>query len=272
MSIVTRAYTLYQEKGFLAFFKAFLKYFVDFPGVWRRLRLSYYRRRGRCIVSVGNIRITMQVTDDDDAVELLYARTTERYLIKEIINELKPGDTFWDIGANLGIYSLIAAGVPGVNVIAFEPNPNTAKKLKNNITLNHKTSIRVLQTALADTETTVKFATMENRGHGKAHIAFDDDSNTIEVKTDSGDKLTATGAVPRPDIVKIDVEGAECLVLKGMQSILSGCRVIFCEVHPNIQRYGHSPAELESILKSTGFSLMKIQQRDNTYHLKASKI
>lgn len=263
MSLVAKAYALFREKGFLAYLKASIKY----------LRLSCYRRWGRYVFSAGSIRTVLHVIDEDDAVELLYIRTTERCLIKEILNELKPGDIFWDIGANLGFYALLAAGVPGVSAVAFEPNPATVKKLKNNIALNHRDNIKVLELALSDTESTVRFATMENRGHGKAHIALNSDGNTIEVKTDRGDKLVQTGAIPAPSVAKIDVEGAEGLVLKGMQNILAGCRTIFCEVHLQIQEYGGSAAELENVLKSAGFNLKKIQERGhNTYHLKASKM
>ncbi len=185
---------------------------------------------------------------------------------------MRPDDVFWDVGANLGFYSLLAAGVPGVNVIAFEPNPDIAGRFKNNAAFNGKSNIRVLEMALADTEGTVKFDIVKNGRHGRAHIAIDNSINTVEVAASTGDSLVGTGAVPPPDVVKIDVEGAECLVLKGMQGILSGCRAIFCEVHPQIQQYGNSVAALESLLKRHGFVLEKLHQRgDDTYHLKALK-
>ena len=108
---------------------------------------------------------------------------------------------------------------------------------------------------------------------GRAHLVRDEVSGTIEVETSSGDKLIENGIVPSPDIVKIDVEGAEYLVIIGMRSAISSCRAIFCEVHPNIRRYGSSTEDLERTLKNMGFSLEKIQDRaDGTYHLKAKRL
>ncbi len=273
MSIIARAYTVFREKGFPALLKAFFKYLGGLlSGICHLPRLTYYRLRGKCDFPAGKTHISLYVADNDDTRQLFYVWRTEQRLIQEILNELKPNDIFWDIGANLGFYSLLAVSIPGVSVIAFEPNPVTAEKLRHNIA-KYNNRVRVLAMALADSESTVKFETMGSRHRGRAHIAFDNDRNTIEVKTNSGDKLVATGAVPRPDVVKMDVEGAEYLVLKGMRSILSRCRVIFCEVHPQIRRYGSSAAEVESILEDAGFSLKKLQERgDNTYHLKASNI
>jgi len=230
--------------------------------------------RGKYTFSVRGMSITMGVIDHSDAEELLFWEKNERSFLEEVLSELKPDDVFWDIGANLGLYSLFAANSPGVNVVAFEPNPMTVKKINDNIALNKKSNIEVLKLALSDTKGLVKFDSMENRGnHGLAHIAFEKTSNTINVETNSGDKLIEDGAAPRPDIVKIDVEGAEYLVIKGMQNTLTDCRVLFCEVHRQIREYGQSEEELESMLKNLGFSLERIQERrDNTYHLKALRL
>lgn len=274
MSLFARARTSYQEKGLLPSIKAVLRYFNSLLHVlWRRFCVIYYQWRGRFDFSIGKTRIALRVRDKHDALELFYVRTTERYMIKEILTELRPNDVFWDVGANLGFYSLLAASVPGVNVIAFEPNPSVTDRLKSNIAFSGKSNVRVLEVALTDTEGAVKFDIVNNGRHGQAHIAFDNDNNTLDVAASTGDRLTMTGAVPPPDVIKIDVEGAEYFVIKGIPKALAGCRIVFCEIHPQIRQYGGSAIALESNLKDLGFNLAKIQERnDNTYHLKASRL
>jgi FkbM family methyltransferase len=193
--------------------------------------------------------------------------------MEEVLKELKPNDVFWDVGASFGFYSLLAASCASAVVMAFEPHPITVERLAKNIELNRKSNIQILQLALSDSKGKTRFNMIDSDiNPGSSHLATDEINGTIEVETSRGDDLIENGTVPKPDIIKIDVEGAEHLVIKGMQSALPSCRVLFCEVHPNIRKYGSSAEDLEKILKNTGFRIEKIQERfDDTYHLKARR-
>ena len=270
MSLFNRAMVICKEEGLFKLVQAIIKYSRNRLG---KLEFRYYQLRRKRTFSIGSVRIAMFVIKYKDVWELQYAYDTERSVMEEILRELKPNDVFWDVGANLGFYSLLAANCSGVDVAAFEPHPTTVKRLRKNVELNNKKSaIKVLNVALSDSEGRARFDPMELDSHGRAHLASDEISGIIEVQTSSGDKLIETGIVPRPDIVKIDVEGAEHLVIKGMRSALLSCRVLFCEVHPMyIEKYGSSAEDLEKTLKNMGFSVEKIQRRvDGTYHLMAS--
>jgi FkbM family methyltransferase len=209
-----------------------------------------------------------------DAFEINYANSTEYNVLEKFLHELKPDDVVWDIGANLGIYSLLAAKRQKVTIIAFEPHPTTVVRLMKNIKLNKFSNIQVFDIALSDSESKVDFFTNGiDESSGRAHITINKISGTIKVESSKGDTLIESGRVPKPDVVKIDVEGAEHLVIKGISKALSQCRVLFCEVHTRIEQYGSSGVNLESTLRNHGFTLENIQDRDDhTYTLLAKNM
>jgi FkbM family methyltransferase len=265
-SIFKKAQITYNEGGLIKLFRASFRHFLYYPYLLRR---KYYLSRGRRIFSIGSAKIVMSVIDYNDYYELNYAYETERPIMERILRELKTEDVFWDVGANLGIYSLLAASCSKVNVVAFEPNPTTVISLRKNIELNKKANIKVLTVALSNSKGRARFNPEGVQlSHGRAHLVTEEIGETIEVETISGDKLIENGTAPRPDIIKIDVEGAEHLVIKGMSKALSNCRELFCEVHPNIEQYGSSAGDLEMTLKDIGFIIEKIQDRsDGTYSI-----
>jgi FkbM family methyltransferase len=89
-----------------------------------------------------------------------------------------------------------------------------------------------LNVALSDTSGTIDSSVTEDLspGHGTASISKDGDS---QVHTVRGDQLINEGEIPQPNVVKIDVEGAEWLVINGLKTALANekCRVVYCEVH-----------------------------------------
>ena len=256
-----RAWNVYKEEGLIGLTQAL---------VWR-LRSRYYQLKGTRTLSIGHTRITMPIIGYRASWDIDFVQTTEHGVIEELLRELEPNDVFWDIGANLGYYScLVAAFNKSVYVVAFEPNPITVDRLKGNIELNKLPNVKVVDIALSNSDGRAAFDLVNAQSsHGLAHLSNTKANETIEVKTATGDKLVEDGIALRPTIVKIDVEGAEHLVIEGMKNILADCRVVFCEVHPNeIGKYGSSPEELEKTLNDLGFRLKRIQQRTNT-HLKA---
>lgn len=132
---------------------------------------------------------------------------------------LRPGDLFLDIGANVGIYSLIAAEL-GAEVIAAEPDPDTADRLRENIALNHY-SVQVVECAVAAENGTSRFTTgLDTVNH------FDTDGGR-EVATRAIDDIIGDR---RARGVKIDVEGFEELVLQGAQRALQEHRLDLLQI------------------------------------------
>lgn len=133
-----------------------------------------------------------------------------------ILSQIKPGDVVWDIGANIGLYSVLCANVdPNVTVHAFEPWPATVEKLKRNVTLNELNNVTVHGVAVSDTVGVTGFVA-NSQTPGCNHL----DTNAVnKVRTVTGEDLLRHG-VPIPNVVKVDVEGLEPEVFAGMRSVV----------------------------------------------------
>lgn len=155
----------------------------------------------------------------------------------------------WDVGAHMGYHALAFAKRVGQGgrVVAFEPNPAVARRLRQNIEHNEhlKDIVSVIQKALADADDTRTLrmvpdpddprstgGCLQESAHvplgASAYRAFSD----IEVRTVRADSLLDAGVVPAPKLIKIDVEGAEGAVLRGAKNLLDTCKpLLFIEIH-----------------------------------------
>ena len=148
----------------------------------------------------------------------------EPHITRHIVEMLAPGKVFIDIGANIGYYSLLAAA-KGANVYAFEPNARNIWLLKKNAHDNNL-KINILPYALADSERLVIYTPL--RGNGQISDMSDALPTENQEVLRSVTLDQALNGI-RPDIVKIDVEGAEGLVLKGAQKTLDFRPVVISE-------------------------------------------
>jgi FkbM family methyltransferase len=157
-----------------------------------------------------------------------YYDPNNMYFLEELFKK-KILATFFDIGANIGIYSLIPAWTKNGKVVAFEPHPYTYNLLQENISLNSLEEYVVsIQAALGEENGEVKFT--DNAGSPINHII--DKNNhvlpTVSVKIIRGDTFCNERDIT-PDVLKIDVEGYENCVLRGFGSILKDVKVIIVE-------------------------------------------
>ena len=138
---------------------------------------------------------------------------------------LKPGDTFLDVGANHGTYSLNAAQVVGAQgrVIAFEPNPKLAKLVRASFEANHFAQAEVIETACSDREGKSDFyipVAWSGEGslyNNSAHVRC----WQAEVRLARLDDILADTSLPGQVFLKIDVEGSEIAVLRGAYHLIS---------------------------------------------------
>ena len=171
---------------------------------------------------------------------------------------LRRGETFVDVGANVGYYSLKIAkeySAKGVIVIAIEAHPQNYKALSKNIELNDFKCIRPINRAVSDHKAIVTlYERVDTRNRIRSEFyslsnAFLHESNvarpeggSIEVECDTLDNILGD---QRVDVMKIDIEGAEVSALKGATRTLKKLRKIIVEVH------GANSDEVMQILEDT---------------------
>src|SRR5262249_51802588 len=129
---------------------------------------------------------------------------------------VRPGDTVIDVGAHVGIYTLLfsASVGPTGNVIAFEPSPDNVAYLRKHLALNNAGNVTIVNAAVAAQSGRARFAFGADSSTG--HVS---NEGTLEVVTIRLDDYI-TEARCRPSLIKIDVEGAEVEVLEGLADTL----------------------------------------------------
>lgn len=192
----------------------------------------------------------------------------ESEFIRLFLSEVQPGIIFFDIGSCLGLYA-IHASLYKATVFAFEPDPSLRKRLRRNIQLNHQqNSISLIPWAVSSNTGKVNFYT--NGVEGKSpSLSAESDRNCIVVDTDSIDHAIDRKILPRPSLIKLDIEGAEILALRGMTNLLklSQNLSIFIEFHPHLlENFGSSVEECETIVKNLGYSEEYRVSRDSQIH------
>lgn len=148
---------------------------------------------------------------------------------------LSPGKTFIDAGACYGIYSLVASRIVGSNgrVIAFEPAARAFRVLRQNIALNRLTNVLACPLALAEKKGWSSLYLHPNVGCDSLGRDHTFTKCAEEAQTDSLDNMLEKLRVHRVDVIKMDVQGAEELVLRGARKTLASSRpLIIFEIFP----------------------------------------
>lgn len=193
---------------------------------------------------------------------------------QEIAAAVAPGDTVLDVGANVGQYAALLAGIVGPEgrVLAFEPVPRTFAILSSVVAGLALSNVDLVQLALADVDGTVAFTeVLDAHGlpdSGLAHVTSPSDRGTVEVPVARLDSLSAgLLAVDACAFMKIDVEGAELLVLRGASAFLETRRpLILVEIDRGMQaRYNCSPEETIAFLEGVGYTSQPDGRRSQNF-------
>jgi FkbM family methyltransferase len=186
-----------------------------------------------------------------------------------LLRHLRSGDVFCDVGANIGLFSMIGASVSDSHsgtpkIFAFEPTPATYRTLNGNIALNHFTCIETVNTAIGEKAGIATLFLNDTWKDGMNALAKPqrDDSNVVsevEVPVVALDMFLQNRGITRIDFLKIDVEGAELAVLKGARRLLESspeCIVMFECYVPNAAAFGYHPEEIMKFFAEIGFHIM----------------
>jgi FkbM family methyltransferase len=166
-----------------------------------------------------------------------------------------PGTVVYDIGANVGFYTLLAAELvsPAGRVIAFEPLPRNLRYLEQHVSQNNLSNVDIIPAAVAAQSGDAFFDDKHNTSMG--HLSG---AGGLVVKTVGLDDLVGSGRIPPPDTMKLDVEGAEEEVLAGATHLLSSKRpTIFLATHGD-----HLREACLQLLTQYGYSIVAIDGGD----------
>lgn len=175
---------------------------------------------------------------------------------RAIIGTLKPGETFFDVGANCGWFSAIAEAM-GAEVLAWEPDAVNVAALRVNAP-----KARVIEMAASDTAGNVTlFTNLDNDGGHALWPCGVHPHNTSTAAAGNPNRTVRAAVLDawshhNPAILKIDTEGAECNVLLGAKAVLANpsLRMVICERHLlGLHLMHHSPEEIEAIMERHGF-------------------
>jgi len=197
----------------------------------------------------------------------------EREVARDILSQMEPDEVIFDIGANIGVYACLAAKkVTTGKIFAFEPHSETRTRLEENVELNN-VPVQVLPYALASESGSAELAVEQDvLGAGTHSLTSARPQSSVTVEQRTGDELVTESNLPNPNVIKIDVEGAEMEVIRGFRRTLSSrdCRVVYCEVHPDrMADFGWSEQKLVEELEELGFSTETIHQRGREYFIRA---
>lgn len=194
-------------------------------------------------------------------VHILPSRGYEAAFDSALFATIREGDTVWDVGANIGYYTKKfsqAVGLKG-KVIAFEPFPAVADRLS--ATVSGLDNVIIKHTALGNRNGTTTMQAGLDKNNSTSRIVEEAEANAIEIEIEilTGDTALQADHVDSPTVIKIDTEGFELDVLKGMNSLLQNpnLRAVFVEVHFSLlaeRGIPMAPIEIEELLGSKGFS------------------
>jgi FkbM family methyltransferase len=203
---------------------------------------------------------------DWTAKEILMTGTYEPGTWRIIEEHLPRGGAFIDVGAHIGYYSLKAARQVGESgrVIAIEPNPLTVEQLRENVRASGASEVAVQEIACSDRESVLELFASPRNFTGKSSLSRANAAGwpavgtpvPYRVRARPLDAVSAEMNLKRVDVIKVDVEGAELLVLKGARETLARFRpVLVVEIiDSQLKQMGTSAAELAQFLTGAGYA------------------
>lgn len=193
----------------------------------------------------------------------LYGSHDERYEISMVEKLVREGDICWDIGANIGFYSLILSKLAGPSgfVFSFEPAEQTFNQLIENIKLNNMVNVNAQKLGLGDCrKEALLYCNNPEFGEGTASLKFQDGNSSKETVTIvSIDELVESGAIKIPVLIKIDVEGFQREVFMGGENFFKQhAPLVLAELK---EKDRAEMVIVEQMIRNMGFVIFEIHKK-----------
>lgn len=234
---------------------------------WIKLAIQWLERKlrgGKIKMKLSSIRSEVWL-DYNFAVRVPMPEEDE--LLAAFVGALNTGDVVYDVGGFIGWYAIAAAKCVGPSgmVFAFEPAPSSAELLRIHLKINSvESQVRVIQAACSESFDLVSMPVWpiglaSGNSLRKVVSRSDISPEHVVVYVLPLDKFYETSKMS-PDVIKIDVEGAELQVLKGAKEILSKLRpIIFLELHTFAwHHFGTTEEELRELLDGLSYDILDV--------------
>jgi len=213
---------------------------------------------------VDNTRLIME-RGITSATGNYYAGLMEFNDMAFLLHFLKENDLFMDVGANVGVYTILASGVRKAQSIAFEPIPSTFRRLQDHIRINGLEDMAQYRNyALGSKEEKLYFTTNEDSTNHVVPQGSDASKNGMEVRVCAMDSIMEGRC---PLLMKIDVEGFETEVIRGASETLKNpeLKAIIIELNGLGANYGFSDDEIHRELLDYGFKPQHYEPFQRTF-------
>ncbi|MGU3376713.1 FkbM family methyltransferase [Chryseobacterium sp. M5A1_1a] len=242
------------------------KYFAFQKYIIKPYRL--FRGVKKNIIYRGSIQLDLDL-DDWIQQQLYFLGEYEKAEIDYLYSTLKKGDTFIDVGGNIGLFSLNASGIVGNEgkVYAFEAFKPNYEKFSKHLTLNNFKNVILEHLAISEKSGYIEILYNDYYDNvGMASSYLKDFTAKERVESISLDAYTKARQITKIDMIKIDIEGGEFSALKGMSEILTYYkpRIIIEINNVALQSSNHSEDELIQILQEKGYTKTKILSKNES--------
>ena len=213
--------------------------------------------------------LTVHIWPNDDLSRVLYVSGAyEPNTMIVMRGWLMPGATFVDVGANVGMFTMVAARLVGRDgrVYAFEPSERERQRLAANLTLNALEGVTILPQAIAARQGTMqlRIGMFPHAGLNTTAKSFAYPDVAVErietVETTSLDEFVRTSGIQRIDVIKFDIEGGECAALAGAAGVLARFRprLILELSRDAVESHGVTPESLMATVQASGYRLYRV--------------
>ena len=239
---------------------------------WNNLQTMYHENKITRITHGSNLDLAFYTPNELTRYRADTFSTKEPETLQWIDTYGKPGSVFYDIGANVGLYSIYYAKTKGGITYSFEPSVFNLKLLVKNINLNHcQEAIKIVSNPLTAFNAFADFnlqSTVDGGALSSFGVDYGHDGKKMNTKVSyqtlgfSLDYLVEQRMIKDiPALIKVDVDGIEHLILRGAQKVLAhpDCRSVLIEVN---DAFVDLAAEVNQILLAAGFVLIEKRSVD----------
>lgn len=192
------------------------------------------------------------------AAAVLYCRLYDYNDMNFLLRYLRPEDSFLDVGANVGVYSLLAASkIHSGFVYSFEALPKNYARLAENLNLNQFQNVKTYSIAISDSQGNIALELAE--GDSMPFITSSSTERSITVPTNTLDNLLQNEPIEQLTLAKIDIEGAELLAFKGATTLLNQKLpyVWILELNGTVNHFDHTEQDVVDFLNRYGYQLYR---------------